>query len=56
MQNINQGYGNFNLNDRSIEIDKIPLGEMPEYLTQLQNKESAVVDLQNELLMRMINM
>lgn len=48
-------YGNLHLNGMSIDIDKININELNDYLKQLEQKREKIIEQQNNYLTQIIN-
>lgn len=54
MYKINGKYGNVHVNGMSIDIDKIDIIELEEFLQQLEKKQEELVRQQNDYLSKII--
>ena len=54
MLNINGKYGNLHIQGKSLDIDKLNLKELEDYLREMEEKRSQLIEEQNEYLSQMI--
>ncbi len=48
-------YGNVHINEKNIDIDNLEISELNKYLKELEEKEQALIKLQNEYLLQIID-